>query len=211
MADGDLPPRRDRAPWSLALALAFLALACGPKNPYRPGADPGIDAADPGPDPGPAVLDGAPPSDAAAPADVRAPDAPPPVVADARPPSPPPDAAPPADAAAPPADGPAVPVVAVAPGSVPARGRVMASWGGIAQPSDADWIGLYVPGSPHMPSITWVYTSSCGMAKGATPRPAGTCALPAPSAAGTFELRLFSTEGYILLARSAPFTVTAAP
>jgi hypothetical protein len=205
MADGDLPPRRDRAPWPLAFALAFLALACGPKNPYRPGADPGIDAAEPnpGPDPG-SSTDGAPSADAAAPDARPAPDASP---ADARQDAPPQDAAP-ADGPTAPADGPAGPVVTAAPTSVSPRGRVMASWGGVGQATDSDWVGLYVPGAPDMPSITWAYTSSCGMAKGATPRPAGTCALTVPSAAGTFELRLFSTDGYILLARSAPFTVT---
>jgi hypothetical protein len=85
---------------------------------------------------------------------------------------------------------------------------VTASWGGVAQPTDADWIGMYVPGASNMPSITWAYTSSCSMTKGASPRAAGSCLLTVPAGSGTFELRLFSTEGYILLARSAPFTVT---
>jgi hypothetical protein len=215
MCDGESPSRR---PW-VTLALAMLAtLACGAKNPYRPGGGaPEVDAAEPG-----AEIDATPPSDTAAMDRSNPPGA------DARPAAdaaldlprdsaaPSPDVAPPAPDVAPPAPdlapprmdaAPGGPAVAASPAMVRPGATVTATWGGVLQPTNADWIGIYVPNAPSMPSITWLYTSSCTLIKNNMPRPAGSCGLDAPSTAGTYELRLFSTDGYILLARSAPFTV----
>ena len=93
------------------------------------------------------------------------------------------------------------------PNSVPPGGTITAVWNGIAAPTVKDWIGLYVPGSPQgssFPSLAWRYTT--GSASGNVP-----LVIPGALAPGTYELRLFSNDGYTRLATSNTITVTAAP
>jgi len=84
----------------------------------------------------------------------------------------------------------------VAPGET-----ITVNWTGICAPATNDWIGLYTPGAPDNPSITWKYTSST-TANGSTP-----FTIPASLAPGTYELRLFSQNTYVRLATTATFTV----
>ncbi len=88
------------------------------------------------------------------------------------------------------------------PTSVPAGGSVTATWSNICAPG-ADWIGLFTPGAPDTSHVTWGYTT--GAASGSVP-----FAIPATLAPGTYELRLFSNNGYTRLAVGNSFTVTAA-
>jgi serine protease len=99
----------------------------------------------------------------------------------------------------------------VTPASVEAGTSINANWSGIAAPTAADWIGLYVPGAPATTYIDWNFVS-CSKNQVA-PRAAGSCAfaIPASLAPGSYELRLLANNGYTLLAKSAAFTVTAPP
>jgi hypothetical protein len=78
------------------------------------------------------------------------------------------------------------------------------TWSGIQNPTPRDWIGLYPSsGAPNRPSLSWMYI----------PPVAGgglVFAIPADTVPGTtYELRLFSNDGYSRLATSQPFTVQA--
>jgi flagellar hook assembly protein FlgD len=77
-------------------------------------------------------------------------------------------------------------------------GPVTATWSGIASPTSTDWIGLYVPGAPSNPPITWRFTN--GAASGSLP-----VTLPGSFNPGNYELRLFANNGYTLLATSNSF------
>ena len=92
--------------------------------------------------------------------------------------------------------------LSASPASAPAGGSVTATWGGICAPTGADWIGLYLPGASNQSSLTWRYTT--GTASGGVP-----FTIPGTLAPGTYELRLFSNNGYTRLAVSNSFTVTA--
>jgi len=92
--------------------------------------------------------------------------------------------------------------LSVSPTSVAVGGSVTATWSGIAAPTGTDWIGLYTPGAPHSPAISWRYTT--GTASGNVP-----FTIPSGITPGTYQLRLFANNGYTLLATSANFTVTA--
>jgi RHS repeat-associated protein len=85
----------------------------------------------------------------------------------------------------------------VAPGA-----DVTANWSGIPSPTTTDWIGLYTPTGPNNPSISWRYTT--GAASGSVP-----FTIPAGLASGSYQLRLFSNNGYTLLAVSNGLTVGA--
>lgn len=62
-------------------------------------------------------------------------------------------------------------------------------------------MGLYAPGAPHSPSLSWRYTT--GTAIGNVP-----FTIPGSITPGTYELRLFANNGYTLLATSSGLTVT---
>ena len=92
------------------------------------------------------------------------------------------------------------------PATVTGGGSVTASWNGIAAPTATDWIGLYTPGSSNAAFITWVYVS-CSMTPGGVSA-AGSCPLTVPTTvAGTYQLRLFTNDGFGVLATSNAFTV----
>src|SRR5205823_3619468 len=86
---------------------------------------------------------------------------------------------------------------------------VTAAWSGIVAPTPTDWMGLFVPGASDGAYRAWLYVS-CSQSPGAA-RAAGACAIPLPSGVGpgTYELRLFASNGFARLATSATFTVVA--
>jgi hypothetical protein len=84
--------------------------------------------------------------------------------------------------------------------TVVAGGTVSATWSGIASPSGSDWIGLFAPGAVNTAYISYRYTT--GTASGNVP-----FTIPGTVGAGTYELRLFSNNGYARLATSNSFSV----
>jgi subtilisin family serine protease len=94
-------------------------------------------------------------------------------------------------------------LLSATPQSVAAGTVVTAAWSGIASPFAKDWIGLYVPGAGDKSYVKYQYTN--GTASGSM-----SFTIPASVAAGTYELRLFSNNGYTRLATSNVFTVTVA-
>jgi len=90
--------------------------------------------------------------------------------------------------------------LSVSPTSVAAGGTVTATWAGIPNPTATDWLGLYVQGASDTAFLAWRYTS--GTASGNVP-----FVIPSTVAAGTYELRLFSNDGFTRLATSNTFTV----
>src|SRR5262249_3846131 len=107
----------------------------------------------------------------------------------------------------------ALPVTAAGPGlsaSPPtvARGpSVTAAWSAIPSPTPTDWIGLYTRGAADTAYIAWIYVS-CSQTPGVAAA-SGSCpfTIPGSLAPGTYELRLFSNNGYSRLATSNPLTV----
>lgn len=97
------------------------------------------------------------------------------------------------------------PVVAVT--SAPAILHEIQSvgWSGITNPTSADWVGVYVPGSADTAYLDWAYTNG-----GSSGTVGVTLNDPNLVAGNTYEMRLYANDGYTLLAKSAPFTVVAA-
>ncbi len=99
------------------------------------------------------------------------------------------------------------PTLAASPSAVAAGGTVTVSWDGVQSPTGTDWVGLYKQGA-----------GDSAFSAGSTPRPAassagsakasGSCTLAVPKKAGTYEFRLFASNGYTRLATSAPITVS---
>ncbi|MBI3457071.1 MAG: DUF11 domain-containing protein, partial [Candidatus Rokubacteria bacterium] len=94
--------------------------------------------------------------------------------------------------------------LSVSPTTLAAGGTLTATWSGIANPTPADWIGLYLPASSDGGYLAYRYTT--GYTSGSVP-----FVLPAALAPGTYELRLFSNNSLTRLAVSNPFTVPAPP
>jgi phosphodiesterase/alkaline phosphatase D-like protein len=91
--------------------------------------------------------------------------------------------------------------LSAAPGSA-----VTAAWSGIASPTGTDWVGLYVPGAPESNFLSWAYVN-CTRFPG-SPAPSGSCSLPLGTVPnGTYELRLFTNDGFVRLATSNQFGV----
>ena len=90
------------------------------------------------------------------------------------------------------------------PTTVAPSGVVTAAWSGIVAPTPTDWMGLFVPGASDGAYRAWLYVS-CSQSPGAA-RAAGACAIPLPSGVGpgTYELRLFASNGFARLATSSP-------
>ncbi len=88
------------------------------------------------------------------------------------------------------------------PASLAPGNGVTASWAGLTDSSPTDWIGLYAPGAGDGSFQSWMYVS-CSQ----TPivgRASGSCVYGLPGVAGTYELRLFSNDGFTRLATSNP-------
>jgi len=98
-----------------------------------------------------------------------------------------------------------VSAVSVAPGET-----LTATWSGVSSPTVTDWLGVYSRGATDQTFTAWVYTSSCSTTAGTTAKANGSCPLTVPTTTGTYELRLFATDGYARLATSPPINVTTA-
>jgi hypothetical protein len=95
--------------------------------------------------------------------------------------------------------------LSVSPASVTAGGSVTATWSSVANPSPANWIGLYSSSTAFAGSfLTYQYIGS-----GAAPAGSLSLAIPASAPSGsTYEVRLFSS-GYTPLVASNSFSVIA--
>jgi hypothetical protein len=92
--------------------------------------------------------------------------------------------------------------LSASPASVPRGGTVTATWSNVCSPTSRDWIGIFAPGAPNSYYVAWRYTT--GTASGSVP-----LTVPSSLAPGTYELRLFANNGYLLLGKSNAFTVTS--
>lgn len=102
-------------------------------------------------------------------------------------------------------------ILTASPSTATPGAYIDAVWSGVSTPTANDWIGIYVPGAGDSSQATpnWRYTSSCWQAPGPDAKTAGSCPIPMPTAAGTYELRLFANDGYTKLATSNTITVSA--
>ena len=89
--------------------------------------------------------------------------------------------------------------LSMSPTSVAAGGTGTATWAGIPSPTALDWLGLYTPGGDTA-YLAWRYTT--GTASGNVP-----FTIPGTITPGTYELRLWSNNGFTRLAISNSFTV----
>ena len=96
--------------------------------------------------------------------------------------------------------------VSASPTTVQAGSSTTVSWSAIANPTTTDWIGLYSSaGAADTSFLTWTYTT--GAAAGSK-----AFIIPSSAPAGTsYQLRLFSNNGYTRLATFSPIIVQAAP
>jgi hypothetical protein len=92
----------------------------------------------------------------------------------------------------------------VSPGGIEPGQTVTATWNDIGRPSSTDWLGLYASGSQDNTPVTRMYTN--GSANGST-----TFLIPSSVMPGRYELRLFSSDTFTLLATSNPFFVLFRP
>jgi hypothetical protein len=83
------------------------------------------------------------------------------------------------------------------------------TWSGISSPTATDWAGIYSPGAANPSSHYWMYLS-CSQTAG-TPQSSGSCSYPLPQtfATGTYELRLFSNDGFAPLGTPVAFSLTS--
>jgi hypothetical protein len=117
------------------------------------------------------------------------------VTAQTPPPSPPPSPPPPTGVD-----------ISVSVPSAPPGSTVTVSFSGITNPSATDWIGFAPAGASLESYWDWKYAGSCGQWAGG-PKASGSCTFTLPMINGPYELRLFSNDGYGLLAK-APVTVS---
>jgi len=94
------------------------------------------------------------------------------------------------------------PTLGASPSSVIRGNAVTGTWNGICAPTAKDWVGIYLPGAGNTSYVAWRYTT--GAASGNVP-----LTVPATVAPGTYELRLFSNNGYTRLGTSNPFAATS--
>ena len=102
---------------------------------------------------------------------------------------------------------PAGPPLTVTPTTIVAGGSVTATWGTIANATSTDWIALFPAGAGNNFYIDWMYVS-CSRTPGSAV-PSGSCPVVIPSGAapGTYELRLFRNNQFVVLATSNAFSV----
>lgn len=104
----------------------------------------------------------------------------------------------------------AAPAMTANPSTLTAGSATTLTWSGVTGAAATDWIGLYATGAANSDYIDWLYTS-CTKNAGSAARSSGSCSFPVPAAtaAGGYELRLYSKGTYSLIV-SANFTVSAA-
>jgi hypothetical protein len=73
-------------------------------------------------------------------------------------------------------------------------------WAAPSGHSTTDWVGLYAAGDAETSFLSFQYISS---------ETSGTMTFAAPAPAGSYELRLFTNDGFTRVATSNPVTVTA--
>ena len=71
-------------------------------------------------------------------------------------------------------------------------------------------MGRYVQGAPDGAYDDYVFTSTGTHDRGITPLSSGSCTFAMPTTPGTYEFRLYATNGSTLLARSGPVQVSTA-
>ncbi len=100
------------------------------------------------------------------------------------------------------------PTLTATPSSVVRGASVTATWSGIAGPTGTDWVGVFLSTAPDSTFVNWRYVNCSQTAGGAVA--AGNCAIPVPAstAPGTYQLRLFRNDGFVKIATSGNFTVT---
>lgn len=98
--------------------------------------------------------------------------------------------------------------LAESPANIHPGGTVTATWSAIAAPSHGDWIGLYVPSAGETSFRDWIYVSCNKSPGGASIN--GSCPFVIAKSLpfGTYELRLYSNDGFTRLATSAHFAVS---
>lgn len=86
-------------------------------------------------------------------------------------------------------------------------GTLTFTWSGISAPTATDWIGIYSPSSSDSSFLYWMYLS-CTQTP-TIPQSSGSCSyvLPQALAAGNYELRFFSNEGFARLGMPVSFSV----
>ncbi len=94
----------------------------------------------------------------------------------------------------------AVPTVSVTPASIDVGGTTTMTWTGISTATPTDWIGLYIPGMIDTNYVDWIYIS-CSK-NSAAAQSSGSCAYTVSGtiAAGDYEVRLFTNDGFSRLA-----------
>src|SRR5262249_42952660 len=105
-------------------------------------------------------------------------------------------------------DFPPGPTIAAVPAALAPGSTLLATWAGISSPASRDWISLASVGAPNNSFLAWMYVSCSQTAGNAAA--SGSCPFPTNAgwAAGTYEIRLFSNNGYTRLATN---TVVLAP
>jgi hypothetical protein len=95
----------------------------------------------------------------------------------------------------------------VTPSTAPRGAVVNVEWRGIDAPTSTDWLGLYRAGDTDTQQVAWLYTGCAQVPLDA--RQFGSCnlLLPTTLASGTYEVRLFSANGYRRLAVSGTIVV----
>src|SRR3989344_8611418 len=73
----------------------------------------------------------------------------------------------------------------------------------------SDWIAVALPSAAHTSYVNWKYLSGT-QSQPSTGKTSATITFTMPQSAGTYEFRLFANNGYTLLARSEPITLTLA-
>jgi hypothetical protein len=99
------------------------------------------------------------------------------------------------------------PSISASPATVTRGSSVALTWSGVVTAAATDWIGLYTAGAANSTFWAWEYVS-CTTSP-TTARASGSCtlAIPINAPAGSFELRLFSSNTLNRLATSNPLTV----
>lgn len=93
------------------------------------------------------------------------------------------------------------------PANIAQGGTVTVTWSAIALPTSLDWIGLYVPGAGETSFREWIYLSCSKSPGGAAVN--GSCPFTVPHSLpnGTYELRLYTNNGFTRLATSNQFNI----
>lgn len=93
--------------------------------------------------------------------------------------------------------------------TVATGGTLTVTWANIPNPTPRDWLAFFTPGSAQGWLGRWLYVD-CSQVAGSSGVATGSCQMTAPSAVGTYDLRLLSNDSYTVLA-SLTITVAVPP